>query len=215
MRAVAYFLAGSGGLTLLLALSRGLAGRRRASLGHALLGALLIAGAALLWPVAANLGTYQALRPGAAVAQVFCERTGSRSHRLTLTRLPGGRMQVFEVAGDEWRMDTRTLAWRGLAVELGLGPVFRLDRLSTRYLSATGPGDASPSSYRLSDEVGEDVWAQARTGSRWSRYAVAEHAYGPWSPLAQRARYELWFDATGLHVRPVNEAASGALQPRP
>jgi hypothetical protein len=215
MEAVAYFLAGSGGLTLLVALSRALAGRRTASLGHGVLGALLIAGAALLWPAAANLGTYQALRPGAAVAQVFCERTGSHSHRLTLTRLPGGRMQVFEVAGDEWRMDMRTLAWRGLAVEVGLNPVFRLDRLSTRYLSTATPGDASPSSYRLSDEVGEDIWAQARTGSRWSRYAAAEHVDGPWSPLAPRARYELWFDATGLHVRPANEAAADALRPRP
>lgn len=213
MQAPAYFLAVAGAVTLLLALSRGLAGRRLASAGHGLLGAGLLGLAALIWPVAANLGTYQSWRPGTAVAQVFCERTGPRSHRITLTRWPGGHMQVFEVAGDEWRLDTRRLDWQGLAVDLGAKPLYRLDRLSTRYLSAAGPAAAAPSSYRLGDEVGEDVWAQARTGSQWSRYALADHAFGPWLPLAPGARYELWFSATGLQVRPANEAAANATQP--
>jgi hypothetical protein len=214
MQALAYFLAVMGAVTLLLALSRGLAGRRLASAGHGLLGSALIGLAALIWPVAANLGTYQSWRPGTAVAQVFCERTGPRSHRITLTRWPGGHMQVFEVAGDEWRLDTRRLDWQGMVVDLGARPLYRLDRLSTRYVSAAGPGAAAPSSYPLSDEIGEDVWARARTGSQWSRHALAGHAFSPWLALAPRARYELWFSATGLQVRAANEAAASALQPR-
>jgi len=215
MQAVAIVLACFGALTLLVALSRWLAGRRWASAGHLGLAALLLTIAVPLQPVASNLATYQPRHIDRPVAQVFCERTASRTHRITLTRLPEGRMQVFEVTGDEWRLDARTLTWRGRAVDLGLQPGFRLNRLSTRFLRTTEPAGSSPSSYALSEEIGEDVWAQARTGTHWARYAVADHAYGPWRPLAQGARYEIWLDATGLQARPVNEAAATALQQRP
>jgi hypothetical protein len=215
MQAVTIVLACFGGLVLLLALSRWLAGRRWACAGHLALALTLLLGAAWLQPVAANLATYQPWHAEAPVAQVHCERTSSRSYRVTLTRLPDGRMQVFEVAGDEWRIEARTLTWQGRAVDLGLRPGFRLDRLSTRFVRAAGPGEAAPSSYLLSEEQGEDVWAQARTGTVWSQYAVAEHALAPWLPLGDGARYELQFEKGGLVGRAINEAAAKALAAQP
>ena len=62
---------------------------------------------------ALHLQTYETLPAHALIAQVHCERTGPRAYRVTLTRLPAGHMQVFEMAGDEWRLDVRTLAWTG------------------------------------------------------------------------------------------------------
>lgn len=211
MHAVTLVLAGFGSLVLLLALSRWLAGRRWAMAGHFALAMALLAAAVWFEPVATHLETYQQRRPHLPVAQVYGERTSSRSFRVTLTRLPGGQMQVFEVSGDQWRIDARTLAWQKLAADLGLKPGFRLDRLSARYVRAAEPSDATPSSYGLSEERGDDVWAQARTGAGWSRFAVADHAYGPWAPLADGARYEVVFDEHGLVARPVNEAATKAL----
>ena len=215
MKAFALVLACFGGVVLLVAFSRWLAGRRWASFGHVALAIAALTAAAILLPVAANVATYQVRRPAGPVAQVFCERIASHSHRITLTRLPGGHMQVFEVTGDEWRIDARTLGWQGPAVELGLRPGFRLDRLSTRFVRAEGPESTPPSSYALSEEHGEDVWAQARTGTIWSRYAVADHVDGPWLPLVNGARYELSLDRKGLQARPVNEAAAKALHPTP
>ena len=215
MQAVTILLASFGGLVLLLALSRWLAGRRWACAGHAALAIALLLGAAWFQPVAANLATYQPRRGDAPVAQVHCERTSSRSYRVTLTRLPDGHMQVFEVSGDQWRIEARALAWRGRAVELGLRPGFQLDRLSTRFVHGAGPEDAAPSSYLLSEEQGEDLWAQARTGGFWSDYAVADDATAGWLPLAEGARYELRFDKTGLAGRPINEAAAKAIAAQP
>ena len=214
MKAVALVLACFGALTALLALSRWLARRRWAAAGHLALAAVLIAAATQLWSLAADLATYGRLRHGEPVAQVFCERTGSRTFRLTLTRLPNGRMQVFELTGDEWRLDARTLAWQGRAIALGLEPRYRLERLSTRFVRAADPA-AAPSSYALARPSGDDLWAQARTRTRWAEYAVAEHAYGPWRPLVQGARFELWFDAAGLEARAANEPAANATAPRP
>jgi hypothetical protein len=153
-------------------------------------------------------------------------------------------MRVFEMQGDEWRLDVRTLAWRDQAATLGLRSGYRLDRLSARYGAmrlpaapatasnrpqgknepATATADAmmasSPSSYGLADldEAGEDVWAQARTGSWWASYADARHAYGPWRPLADAGRFDIWLRKRGadgtveLEARPANEAAAKAVQ---
>jgi hypothetical protein len=157
-------------------------------------------------------------------------------------------MQVFEMSGDEWRLDVRTLIWTGRAAQLGLPDSFRLDRLSGRYLrtvladevapassSSAVPASASPpaaeptlaarvpASFALSDEdeAGEDIWAQARTESGWKAHIDARHAYGPWLPLADGARYEVAIarkageTAAVLEVRPANEAAAKAMRYTP
>lgn len=215
MQVVTLALACFGIVVLLLALSRWLAHRRWASAGHLALALALLLAAAWIRPVAANLATYDVRHAQRPVAQIYCERTSSRSYRVTLTRLPGGRMQVFEVLGDEWRIDARTLDWQGPAVDLGLRASYRLDRLSTRFVREP-ESDAPPSSYVLSDDdTGTDVWAQARTGGFWSNYAHADHAYGPWQPLADGARFDVTFDRGQLAARAANEPAAKALAAAP
>ena len=224
-------------LALLLSLSRWLAHRQWAAAGNLALAVLLLLVAHRLWPPVLHLQTYETMRPRGLIAQVHCERTGPSAYRVTLTRLPAGHMQVFEMAGDEWRLDVRTLVWTGPAAQLGLPDSFRLDRLSGRYLhtelaSATAPTSAAapgarpaparlvPASFALSDEqeAGEDIWAQARTDSRWKAHVDARHAYGPWRPLASGARYDVSMTrAPGqaeavLDARPANEAAAKAMR---
>ena len=224
-------------LGLLLSLSRWLAHRPWAAAGNLAVAVLLLLVAHRLWPPVLHLQTYESMQPRALIAQVHCERTGPSAYRVTLTRLPAGHMQVFEMAGDEWRLDVRTLVWTGPAAQLGLPDSFRLDRLSGRYLhtetaseTASTPAAAPeakpaparlvPASFALSDEqeAGEDIWAQARTDSRWKAHVDARHAYGPWRPLAGGARYDVSMTrAPGqaeavLDARPANEAAAKAMR---
>ncbi|MGB7738058.1 MAG: hypothetical protein WBM03_03010, partial [Steroidobacteraceae bacterium] len=224
-------------LALLLSLSRWLAHRPWAAAGNLAVAVLLLLVAHLLWPPVLHLRTYESMRPKALIAQVHCQRTGPSAYRVTLTRLPAGRMQVFEMSGDEWRLDVRTLVWTGHAARLGLPDSFRLDRLSGRYLRTELAAEAAPTpaaapaaepaqtllvpaSFALSDEeeAGEDIWAQARTDSGWKDHLDARHAYGPWRPLADGARYDVAMTrAPGhaeavLEVRPANEAAAKAMR---
>jgi hypothetical protein len=207
-------------LALLLSLSRWLAHRPWAAGGNLAVALLLLLAAAWLWPPVMHLRTYEPMRPKALVAQVHSERTGPSSYRVTLTRLPGGQMQVFEVPGDEWRLDSRTLVWTGRAARLGLRPGYRLERLSGRHLRTAPDVPPSAASYALSDadEPGADIWAQARTESTWKSHVDARHAYGPWRPLADGARYDVALirspgqpDAV-LEARPANEAAAKAMR---
>jgi hypothetical protein len=224
-------------LALLLTLSRWLAHRPWAAAGNLAVAVLLLLVAHQLWPPVLHLQTYESMRPKALIAQVHCERTGPSAYRVTLTRLPAGHMQVFEMSGDEWRVDVRTLVWTGPAAQLSLPDSFRLDRLSGRYLhtelaSETTPTPAAapaaklaparlvPASFALSDEeeAGEDIWAQARTDSGWKAHVDARRAYGPWRPLADGARYDVSMTrASGqaeavLDARPANEAAAKAMR---
>lgn len=229
-------------LALLLSLSRWLAHRPWAAAGNLAVALALLLAAQLLWPPVLHLRTYETLRPRALIAQVHCERTGPSAYRVTLTRLPAGQMQVFEMAGDEWRLDVRTLVWTGRAAKLGLHDSFRLDRLGGRYLRtelapelprsgtpepkktalAARPPPAAlvPDSYPLSDEdePGEDIWAQARTDSQWKNRVDARHADGSWLPLADGARYDVSIVRVPgkpdikLEARPANEAAAKAMR---
>jgi len=228
-------------LALLLSLSRWLAHRPWAASGNLAVAVLLLLVAHQLWPPVLHLQTYESMQPNALIAQVHSERTGPGAYRVTLTRLPAGHMQVFEMSGDEWRLDVRTLIWTGLAAQLGLPDSFRLDRLSGRYLHTNLTPDATPTapstttsaaaaepaptllvpaSFALSDEeeAGEDIWAQARTDSGWKDRIDARHAYGPWRPLADGARYDVSMTRVPgqaeivLEARPANEAAAKAMR---
>ena len=213
-------------IALLLGLSRWLARRHWAAAGNVAIALLLFFVVHRYWPAAMHLQTYEDLPDNALVAQVHCERTGPQAYRVTLTRLPEGRMQVYLMSGDEWRLDARTLVWQGRAAALGLQPGYRFDRLVARYRSAK-PGDGAdpdaplppPTGFELSDtgEPGEDIWAQARTATRWEDSIIASHVYGPWRRLAEGARFDVWMrrdPRTGkitLDARPGNEAAAKAM----
>lgn len=207
-------------LALLVSLSRWLAHRPWAAAGNLAVGIGLLALAQWLWPPVLHLQTYERMptRSALVIAQMHCERTGPSAYRVTLTRLPAGRMQVLEMAGDEWRLDARTLVWTGRDAALGLPDSYRLDRLGARYTRAAAA--AAPASYALTDEdePGEDIWAQARTESAWAGRIDARRAYSPWRALADGARYDVALvRPTGgtepvLEASPANEAAAKAMR---
>ena len=214
MPGVAIVLAVFSLIGMMLASSRWLAGRRLATAGHLLLAAASAAAAIVLWPIAANLEAYDRLAPDQPAAELYFEQTGSRHFRATLTRLPRGHIQVFEMSGDQWRIDARTLTWKDRAARLGLQPRFRLERLSARHTSRDVDPGRAVAGYPLGRDAGTDIWTCARNGSRWDRHVEARHAYGPWRPMANGARFEVRLRGSALEADPVNEAAAASLQPR-
>src|SRR6476659_6655303 len=94
-----------GVLAVLISFSRWLAHRHWAAAGNLLIAVVLFVLVRVFWPAADNLATYRSMPDEGPIAQLTCERTGPESYRVTLTRLPDGHMQVFEMRGDEWRLD--------------------------------------------------------------------------------------------------------------
>src|SRR5262245_46206870 len=129
MTAVAWVFGLFGAVAMLLALSRLAAGRRLAAAWHAALSAALVAAAVVVGVLGADLASYQPRDGHRPIAELYFEQVGTRRYRATLTRMPGGRMQVFELVGDNWRIDARTLDFGGWARAIGGRPGYRLERL--------------------------------------------------------------------------------------
>ena len=207
LQALAATLAVFGVVAALLAAVR--SGRRRkvAALGHALLAGALLWGAVWLWPIGAGIAGYDRLRDGQAVAELYFEQLVPGRFRVTMTRLPGGRMQVFDLGGDAWRVDARTLHWRGWALEAGFEPRYQLDRLTG--LDAADTQKTLPrTTYELGDAGGLEFWQQIRAGRYWRRVVEARVVYGPNAAMANGARYEVVLSTQGLDARPINDAAA-------
>ncbi len=198
MRGTAVTLACFALVAALLAWSRWLARRRLASLGHVALAAACAAAAIFLWSAAGGMAGYEPLRPGHAIAEIRFDRVGPGRYRATLIRLPWGRVQLFEMTGESWRLEARTLRWHGRAADLGLKPVYRLERLEC------GPaaGDNADRSYALASDQGMDVWTHVRSSAGWSRYAEAAVAEVPWNPMSDGAEFTVVVTPDGLLAQP-------------
>lgn len=211
MRPVLVIIAGFALIALLLAWTRWLSDRRWAAAGNLALGIGAAGLSAWLWPLGLHLETYEPHRPGQSIAEILLEQTGANRFRVSLTRFPSGRMQVFELSGTQWRVEARTLAWIGRSAGLGIAPSYRLERLSSRTAGATGAVDLIQSSFALAEDRGADWWARARRSPFWSRVLEAELAASPWQPVVNGGRFELRVGPSGLQANPLNPAASASL----
>ena len=131
--AVVLLIAVFGLLLLALACQRLFRARFVAAAGSGLMGALLLAGAALFFVVSLNLHTYNRLTYEQPVAEIVFEARGPQRYRATLAQVPSGELQMFMLAGDEWQLDARVIKWTPRAVQLGAEPLYRVERLSGRY----------------------------------------------------------------------------------
>jgi hypothetical protein len=209
LQALAAIFALFGAAAGLLAISRNSRRRKASAVAHALLAALLLSLAAVLWPIGAGLGHYGLWRDGQPVAEVYFEQLTPDRYRAVLTHLPGGRMQVFDLDGRAWRLDARTLTWRGWALEAGLAPRYQLDRLHG--LPGTAAANDPPlRTFELGDSHTAGFWQQLRTHDYWRRVVDARQVYGPNTSMTDARRFQVALTAHGLVVKPINPTARGS-----
>ena len=189
----------------LLAWSRWLAGRRWAAAGHLVLAVSAAAVTVLAWPVTAYVKTYQPLVATLPVAELAFERTGADRHRITVTRLPSGRMQVVEVTGGEWQVQMRVLHWADWLAPLAPQTAYRIQALAAR----TTVGAKDVVTQQLDSPPAAEPWAGG-LGTRYGRPVLTtEPVASPWLPAGDRVRYELRLSAAGgVAVVPRGEAGS-------
>ncbi len=215
MTAVAWVLGLFGLLALWLAVARLITAHRLAAAGHVMLAMLLLSAAVVFGLVAADLGTYNPRVDDRPIADLFFEQVGVRRFRVTLTRLPGGRMQVFELAGDAWRVDVRTLDYGGWAGSIGGRPVYRLDRLVAVERVAEGATPAATNGFVLDAHDGVDLWRSVRQSGRWSDLLSAGYARSDELPMVPRSRFELRIKGEVIDVQPVGSFADASAPDSP
>ena len=210
MMALASVLGLFGLLALLLALSRLAAARGLSAAGHAVLAVLLVGAAVVTGALATDLASYQPREGDRPIAELYFEQVGTRHYRATLTRLPGGRMQVFELEGDAWRVDARTLTFGGWARAIGGRSGYRLDRLVAVEQSADARASVSSPSggFALDARDGFDLWQTSRRSGRWRELVTAGDAQTDELPMTDNSRFELRLDGQRIDARPAMEAGA-------
>jgi hypothetical protein len=205
--AIAIVIAVFGGLLFILACQRLFRGRFVAAGATMLMSVVMLVVAALMFVVAVNLQTYSRLTYERPIAQIVFESRGPQRYRATLTRIPGGDMQMLVLAGDEWQLDARVLKWQGWANLVGLDAQYRLERVSGRYRDIEQEKHAERTVYGLSENPGVDLWTLSTEYPTWLPFIDAVYGSATYLPMADGARYEVALTQSGLIARPVNQAA--------
>ena len=176
-----------------------------------LLGAFFILLGLCLGLVAASLHGYKRLTAEQLAAKVTLRQLGERQYALTL-EAPGSAPQHYDLRGDEWQIDARVLKWRPAATIAGFDTVYRLERLSGRYGDIIQERTAKRTVHALavSDEP-VDLWDLAKRYHSYVPLVDALYGSAAYVPMAEGAQYDVSVSATGLVVRPVNDAAKKAV----
>jgi hypothetical protein len=160
--------------------------------------------------VATNLVTYARLSHEQEAARVTTRKLGEREFTVSV-QARGAPPRQFQVLGDEWQIDARVLKWRALGTLLGFDTVYRLERLSGRYGDVESERSAPRSVYELAPDPGVDFWSVARRYPRYLPFADALYGSAAFVPMAEGAEYVVTVSASGLVVRPANDAARQAV----
>lgn len=101
----------------------------KATLAFSLVGITLVSFMALF-----DILSYRNLTAEVPIATVSVFERSPQHFDLTLATTDGIE-QRFDIFGDQWQLDTRLLTWIGPLAALGNKPLYRLDRISGRYVS--------------------------------------------------------------------------------
>jgi hypothetical protein len=177
---------------------------------HLLVGGVVVLVATGACLVAVNLLTYARLTHEQEAARVTTRQLAERQYAVSV-RTRKGPERHFSVHGDEWQIDARVLKWRALGNLIGLDTLYRLERLSGRYGDAQSERSAPRTVHELSPDPGLDFWSVARRYHAYMPLADALYGSAAYVPMAEGAEYAVTVSASGLVVRPANDAARKAL----
>ncbi|MGM0564868.1 MAG: cation/multidrug efflux pump [Pseudomonadota bacterium] len=152
-----------------------------------------------------NLSAYKQLVGEQVVATLDFEPLHEPQRYIATLRIPGEPTRRLEVRGDQWQMEARILKWDDRAAQLGLKPLYQLERLNGRYQSAQEERERKRTVNDLYREKGMDVWALAREYERYLPFVDAEYGSATYLPIIVGAQYEVRLTRTGLIARTVAE----------
>ncbi len=149
-----------------------------------------------------NLYTYHRFTHEAEVATIAFEQIADKQFNARFTPVDGAR-QTYELKGDEWQLDVRMVKWSDWLTFLGEDPLYRLDRLSGRFVNIDDArASSSFTAYALNEDLLVDVWDFARTQNEWVPGVDAAYGSGVFLPMVDGERHQISITRSGLIARP-------------
>lgn len=202
-------------LALVIAIALLARRRRSAGIGRFLrglfgLGFLLVAIA--LGALALALHSYRSLHADVPVAQVALRQIAPQRFSATLTP-EAGESRTVELQGDQWEVDARVVRWQLPARLAGVPPLYRLERISGRYLDIQKEREATRSLFDLTDAGQLDLWTLKRQFPQWLPFVDADFGSGAYLPMVDGGRFDLLLSPDGgLVAKPADQATRDKLR---
>jgi len=219
MQPLMFFLFALSILLLLIAFGHLLAGHRhwRArrhlhAVHRGMWTAVFLLAAAITAGLALAIRSYRLLSAEARVATLSARQLGPQQFAVQID-LPDGTHESAELRGDEWQLDAHVIKWMPRAVALGAQPLYRLDRLASRYRNPAQAQSTPPSVVALNEDSIIDLWQLKQRFPRWLPWIDADYGSAAYLPLVDGGKYTATLSATGgLIARPADAATAEKLQ---
>lgn len=143
----------------------------------------------------------QALTREETAARIKVVPTAPQRYDATVT-FADGRVETYDLAGDDIYVDGHIVKWTPLANRLGLHTSYRLDRISGRYRALDQENTARRTVYAIGTPAKIDLVALGRR-LPLADFFDAEYGSASYVPVAQPGELELKVSTTGLLLRPV------------
>lgn len=168
---------------------------------RAIFAVVFIAVGAVLGIAALGLEGMQALTHEETAAKIKVVPTGPQLYQATIT-FADGRVETYDLAGDDIEIAAHIVKWTPLANQLGLNTSYRLDRIAGRYHSIEQENTARRTIYAIGTPTLVDLVAVGRR-LPLGMFFDAEYGSATYVPVAGPAELELNVSTTGLLLRPL------------
>jgi len=179
--------------------------RRRFSACHRSVWAVVFLLLALLGAFAASaLLGYRRLTTETPLATLAARQLGPQHYALRID-YPDGEHRDVEIAGDQWQLDARVIKWEPRAVMLGAPPLYRVERISGRYIDAAQANERRHSIVVLEERNPFDLLDIKRRFPAWLPWVDADYGSAAYLPLVDGGEYRVSLaPAGGLVARPAD-----------
>jgi hypothetical protein len=161
--------------------------------------------------LAYDIYSYKQILVGQPVATISFD-TIEEQYYEALVVDANGNQQRFNLHGDQWQLDARTIKWQGYFSGFEIKPAYRLDRLSGRYFDIHKETVEKRSTFSIiNSPLQLDLWQFINEHPQWFSVIDANYGTARYLPMRSGALYEISLVANGLSVRPLNDVASKAI----
>ncbi len=156
-----------------------------------------------------DLYSYRALLNESPIAAVQFRQQGPQHYEATV--FVGEESHQYQLFGDQWQLDARTIKWGSSMARLGFAPIYRLERISGRYQSLDDERKKPRSVHAIQTSDVFDVWEWLKRSESVLKFADTEYGSATYLPMANGARYQVTISSFGLLARPENSEARKAV----
>ncbi|MEZ5460419.1 hypothetical protein [Dokdonella sp.] len=207
------------GFCALFALINGFGARRRwrerhrFSACHRSLWVLVFILLALLGAFAATaLNGYRRLTEETTLATIQARQIEPQRFAVRVD-FPDGSHRGLELRGDQWQLDARVIKWEPRAVMLGAPTLYRIDRISGRYVDVAHENERQRTVVPMAEAGMIDLFDVKRMYPQWIPWLDADFGSAAYLPLVDGGEYQVSLaPAGGLVARPANELTAQKLR---